>query len=240
MSLLERLQGDEALRARLSEEMLLHAAAGGDSLLAIDRFLLDDFYNNRTPMPLRARILMALCADAELRAQLEQIDAMYTAAREYEAEATGEPPPDEIAEREAAYDEGDRLTLASLGAVHYRWRIEESCAGCKYEISPKSTAGMLSEGDEVGLVDEAVVSRGPVRCAIAFNPGERRLELQISGCPLSKEEFERAEVLLVGPAGEAVEPSSREHSASLCVVTFAGVNPLERYRLEIAPALIGG
>ena len=240
MRLLEGLLVDEALRKRLEEESLLHAAAGEDSLLAIDRFLLDDFYNNRTPMPLRVRIMMALCRDEGLRRQLEQIDAMYAAAEDYEEEATGESPPDEIAESAAEFDSGERLTLATLGAADYRWRIEEGCAGFHYDISSQAAAGVLGEESEIGLVDEAVITRGSVRFAIALDPRERRLELQISGCTLSREEFEGAEVLLVGPAGKAVGPSSREYSSSLCLVSFAEVNPLERHELEISPVFIAG
>jgi hypothetical protein len=165
---------------------------------------------------------------------------MYRAAEEHGEEAKDFKLPDELKETVSTYN-GLRglIPLAAMGAAYYRWRIEESHPGCHYEIKPQAERRVLGEQEGVGLVDEAVITTGKVHCAIAFTPRKRRLELQIANCPLSREKFERAEILL-RRTSEVLRPSVRRHSAEFCLAVFEEVDPLGSYVLEIDPELLKG
>jgi hypothetical protein len=239
--LVEKLRTDRPLRRRLEEEiLLLSGASSGESYLVIDRRLLDDFYNGAVPMPQRLQILSALCIDDGLWDHFRQIDEMYRAAKEYKEEEADSDIPDELRETVASYDGAHgRIPLAAMSVAYYRWRIEERHPGCRYEIKPQAARRVLGAEGSVGLVDEALVSAGPIRCAIAFSPHERRLELQIANCPLNRERFAQAEILLRGPTG-FINPSLRRHSDEFCLAVFEDVDPLASYVLEIDPDLLKG
>ena len=237
--LVARIRSDETLRSRLNEEiLLLSGAAADESFLIIDRNLLDDFYNGKVPMPQRAQILSALCIDDVLWRQFKQIDEMYRAAAEFKEEEAEEELPDELKEPRIAYNGAKgRVPLAALRATVYRWRIEERHPGCDYDIKPQAERRVLGEQFEAGLVDEAIISKGNIRCAVAFSPRDRKLELQIANCPVDREDFEQAEIIL-RDSGEVIQPTRRSYSGTFCLVEFEGVDPLGYYLLEIDPKLI--
>ncbi|HUX07610.1 MAG TPA: hypothetical protein VMX35_09895 [Acidobacteriota bacterium] len=237
--LVTKIRGDRALHNRLKEEIvLLSGAAEGESYLIIDRRLLDDFYNGKVPMPHRLQILAALCIDEVLWTQFKQIDEMYRAAAEFKEEEREGKLPDELAEPSTAYEPRNGIVpLAALGATLYRWRIEERYPGFDYDIKPQAERRVLGDRSEMGLVDEAVISKGDVRCAITFSPRERKLELQIANCPIGREAFEQAEIVL-RESDEVIRPARRSYSSAFCLVVFESVDPLGDYLLEIDHRLI--
>ena len=249
VELIGRIRGDEALRERVREEILLIAAATPvATTVQIDLYLLDDFLKDRTPMPLRAFLLSAVCRDDSLWRRLGQLQRMYEAAEQYEEDTEGEAPPDEIREAASGYEaavgedvggEGGTVTLASLRCLHGRWRVEEGNPSYDYDIRPRPAASLESESAGLQQVDDATIRHGAVRCAIALSPGERRLTLQIENCPLDRERFMVATALLRHEES-TLPPARRTHDPRLSRIVFEGVDPAANYLIEIDPALLGG
>ncbi len=252
VELIGHIRRDKALCERLREEILLIAAATAvATTVQIDLYLLDDFLNDRTPMPLRAFVLSAVCRDENLWRWLGQLQRMYEAAKQYEEDTEGEAPPDEIHDAAAGYDaavgedmegeevEGGTVTLASLRCLHGRWRVEERHPSYDYDIRPRSAASLESESAGLQQVDEATIRHGAFRCALALSPGKRRLTLQIENCPLDRERFMVATALLRREES-TLPPARRTHDPRLSRIVFEGVDPAANYLIEIDPALLGG
>ncbi len=239
--LVKKIRGDKNLRRRLKEDNILRSGATAeDSVFIVDRHILDDFLNGRLPMPMRAQVLSAVCQDKTLCKQLLQIQNMRKAEKEFEAGPEDAPAPDELKEEVARYDAGGgTVPLAAVAVEHGRWRIEELHPDYHYDIRPRAAARLGEEAAGLRLVDEATVSFGNVRCAIALSAHEKRLELQIENCPLDKERFEAAEAVLRSRAGPLLA-SVRRYSPRLARIIFEGLDTRERYRLEIDPALLSG
>lgn len=243
MAVVRLLRESAELRAALRDELLLHYSAGDKELdFQLDLYLLDDFLQGRTAMPVRAQVLSAVAQDEKLWERLQQLFKTQQAADDFPPGIDDSYPPREVRESAEVYkvaDETEVVTLAALKSGGGHWQIRDLDPAFRYEIKTRSASSLGGTGGRVTRVDEATVSRGDVRCGISYSPQAGRLEIQILNPPLEEGDFFAAVCRLRGREN-VLAPATKNYTRTIARIVFDGVNPEETYLLEIDPRVIGG